>query len=620
VQDITSLFDFSGPGGNLAFAGNDKLPLGFVSAVIDSNELPIGPVSEPIYLQHSGATAPSNTAPVTSGINNVTVTEGAPDTVISLFDAFADAESTDAQLTYSVTNNSTPGLFDAVAIDPITGELTLDYAATGRGSSNITINAADPEGLSESTTFSVTVNSDGGGGGPVTPPGDAIRIEAENYRPGTNGVEYSDADAGNRGNAAGFTDDVDVETTSDTTGEFNINFIKNNEYLTYDVNIPTAGSYDLVFRVATNRTGPRKLDVTVGGQSYTATFVAAPGGFDGWQDVVISDVTFAAGNQVVRTDFTRGFFDFNYFDIVPAGAGAANTEPTTSGINDVAVLEGAGNTVINLFDSFDDTQSADNELTYSITGNSAPNLFDAATIDPITGQLTLDYAPTGTGSSNLTIEAQDPEGLSTSTSFSVTVSDPNANTAPTTIGIPDITVEEGASNTIIDVFEVFDDAQSVDTALSFAITGNTNPALFDSVTLDSIPGVLTLDYTAAGTGSSEITIEAEDPEGLKVSTSFTVNVSEPAVPGSAIRIEAENYRPGTNGVEYSDADAGNRGNAAGFTDDVDVEITSDTAGEFNINFIKNDEYLTYDVNMPTAGTYDLVFRVATNRTGPRKLD
>ncbi|MEL7331648.1 MAG: DUF4347 domain-containing protein, partial [Cyanobacteria bacterium J06560_2] len=145
VQDITSLFDFSGPGGNLAFAGNDKLPLGFVSAVIDSNELPIGPVSEPIYLQHSGATAPSNTAPVTSGINNVTVTEGAPDTVISLFDAFADAESTDAQLTYSVTNNSTPGLFDAVAIDPITGELTLDYAATGRGSSNITINAADPE-------------------------------------------------------------------------------------------------------------------------------------------------------------------------------------------------------------------------------------------------------------------------------------------------------------------------------------------------------------------------------------------------------------------------------------------------------------------------------------------
>lgn len=51
-QDISSLFDFSGvPIYN--FDGEDELPLGFVASIIDpaNNDLPVGAVSSPIYLQ-----------------------------------------------------------------------------------------------------------------------------------------------------------------------------------------------------------------------------------------------------------------------------------------------------------------------------------------------------------------------------------------------------------------------------------------------------------------------------------------------------------------------------------------------------------------------------------------
>ncbi|MEM6452774.1 MAG: DUF4347 domain-containing protein, partial [Cyanobacteria bacterium P01_D01_bin.105] len=172
TQDITNAFDFSGPDGNLAFPGNDKLPVGFVSSVIDAEGLPIGPVTEPIYLVHSDAGTVTNTAPTTSGIADVAVEVGAADTVISLFDAFEDAQSSDADLSYSVAGNTNPALFDAATIDPVTGELVLDYAAAGTGSSEITIEAEDPEGLTVSTTFTVTVNEIGDPVDPVEP-GDA---------------------------------------------------------------------------------------------------------------------------------------------------------------------------------------------------------------------------------------------------------------------------------------------------------------------------------------------------------------------------------------------------------------------------------------------------------------
>jgi hypothetical protein len=52
-QDITSEFDFGSPGGTLSFPGDDQLPIGLVASIINpTDELPLGMVTEPIYLSH----------------------------------------------------------------------------------------------------------------------------------------------------------------------------------------------------------------------------------------------------------------------------------------------------------------------------------------------------------------------------------------------------------------------------------------------------------------------------------------------------------------------------------------------------------------------------------------
>jgi hypothetical protein len=55
AQDISNLFDFSDVA-NYDFEGEERLPLGFVASVIDptNDDLPIGSVTQPIYLEFAG--------------------------------------------------------------------------------------------------------------------------------------------------------------------------------------------------------------------------------------------------------------------------------------------------------------------------------------------------------------------------------------------------------------------------------------------------------------------------------------------------------------------------------------------------------------------------------------
>ena len=99
-----------------------------------------------------------NEAPITSGIANVTAGEDAPNTVIDLFAAFADDEDLDPALTYTITNNTNPGLFTSTTIDGVAGSLTLNYAADQNGAADITVRATDTGGQFVETTFTVTVN------------------------------------------------------------------------------------------------------------------------------------------------------------------------------------------------------------------------------------------------------------------------------------------------------------------------------------------------------------------------------------------------------------------------------------------------------------------------------
>ena len=100
------------------------------------------------------------------------------------------------------------------------------------------------------------------------------------------------------------------------------------------------------------------------------------------------------------------------------------------------------------------------------------------------------------------------------------------NSAPTTSGIADFSIPEDSGFTTLDLKAAFADAEDPDTALTFTITGNTNPTLFDSLTITGTGlDTLTSTYAANQSGSSTITIRATDTGGLFVETSYTVTVN-----------------------------------------------------------------------------------------------
>ena len=77
------------------------------------------------------------------------------------------------------------------------------------------------------------------------------------------------------------------------------------------------------------------------------------------------------------------------------------------------------------------------------------------------------------------------------------------------------------------------------------------------------------------------------------------------IPG---RVEAEQY------TGFSDTTQGNTGGALR-NDNVDIEVTSDSGGGYNVGWIAPGEYLRYNVNVSTRGRYRITARVSSPVSG-----
>jgi len=210
------------------------------------------------------------------------------------------------------------------------------------------------------------------------------------------------------------------------------------------------------------------------------------------------------------------------------GSVSGNLPPTTNGIADVNVNTDSPDTVLDLFAAFDDFEDPDTDLTYTLENNSNPSLFTATAIDGVLGTLTLDYAASTNGTADITIRATDTgsPALFVETTFSVTVS--SVNLPPTTTGIANVFAAEDGSDTVIDLFSAFDDAEDSDSSLTYTVQSNTNTSLFTSTNINGAQGTLTLNYAPDANGTANITVRATDT-GFPVQfveTTFTADISE----------------------------------------------------------------------------------------------
>ena len=130
-------------------------------------------------------------------------------------------------------------------------------------------------------------------------------VQAERFDEGGPGVAYVDTTAGNGGGQYRTTD-VDVQSTTDTGGGYNVGRTRPGEWLKYSVTVASAGTYALDVRVANIGTGAR-FQVEIDGIDRTGPMsVPNTGGWQTWQTVTKTGLSLTAGAHVIRLVFETG--------------------------------------------------------------------------------------------------------------------------------------------------------------------------------------------------------------------------------------------------------------------------------------------------------------------------
>jgi hypothetical protein len=220
---------------------------------------------------------------------------------------------------YIVLGNSIGGAtlktFPAGNDYPTLTQWLADFVSIPNADYHLVAGSASRNGATDGTDIGVnftTLNAALAGSSTTTPPPTSIStpfsgtrialpgtVEAENYDLGGQGVAYSDTTAGNSGGAYR-TDDVDIRTTTDSSGRYNLKSVRAGEWLVYSVNVASAGTYSVDFRLASSG-GGGTVHLAVDGVNVTGS-IALPntGGWNTWKTVTKTGVALPAGAHLLK--------------------------------------------------------------------------------------------------------------------------------------------------------------------------------------------------------------------------------------------------------------------------------------------------------------------------------
>jgi len=109
--------------------------------------------------------------------------------------------------------------------------------------------------------------------------------------------------------------EVRTETTGDSDGGINVGYIDDGDWMDYNVNVASAGSYTFNFRVA-NSYGDGVIQIK-GASNNVLSQVAVPrtGGWQSWT-TISTTCSLPAGSQVIRIHAQVGAFNLNWFEAI----------------------------------------------------------------------------------------------------------------------------------------------------------------------------------------------------------------------------------------------------------------------------------------------------------------
>ena len=141
------------------------------------------------------------------------------------------------------------------------------------------------------------------GGTPAAVPG---TVQAANYDVGGQGVAYNVTSVNGSANSYR-SDGVDLETTSDTGGGYDLGWTATGQRFNYTVDVATAGTYTVSFRVAAPSAVTDALHIANSSGTNLSGNVTIPstGGWQTWTTVT-GTVTLPAGVQTLTVDQDNG--------------------------------------------------------------------------------------------------------------------------------------------------------------------------------------------------------------------------------------------------------------------------------------------------------------------------
>jgi fibronectin type 3 domain-containing protein len=503
------------------------------------------------------------------------------------------------------------------------------------------------------------------GGTPWAIPG---TVQFENYDTGGEGVAYHDADVANQGGQYRTTEGVDVETCSDTGGGYDVGWTNAGEWMKYTVNVASAGTYTVTFRVADGTTANGSFHLqNASGTNLTGVVTVTPTG--GWQTwaTVTANVTLPAGQQILEIYEDTTNFNLNYMTFAAQGT----VPPAPTGL-----AATAGNAQVSL--SWTGSSGATSYNVYR--GTSAGGEGTTAIATGITGSTYTDSGLTNGTKYYYTVKAVNSAGTSAPSNETSTTPAGSTGEGPyggTPAAIPgtvqaenydtggqgiayNVTSTNGTGNSYrsdgVDLETTADTGGGYDlgwtnggqwfrytvnvaTAGTYAVTyrvanGSTSNGSFhiQNASGTNLSGAVTVAPTGGWQTWTSVTGTITLPAGQQVLTvyqdtgNFNINwigfASQSsgegpyggtpwAIPGT---IQSENYDTGGEGVAYHDTDGANNGGQYRTSEGVDVESCSDTGGGYDIGWNYGGEWQKYTVNVASAGTYTVTFRVADGTT------
>lgn len=253
--------------------------------------------------------------------------------------------------TYTVT-------FRVAAINAVTDALHISNSSGTNLSGNINVPATGAWQTWTNVTASITlpagqqvltVNQDNpgwnlnyvsftgsGGEGPYGGTAAAIpgTVQAENYDTGGSGVGYHVTSTNGTANSYR-SDGIDLEATTDAGGGYNLGWTATGQWFRYTVNVASAGTYTVTFRVAAINAVTDALHIAnSSGTNLTGSVnVPATGGWQAWTNVTAT-VTLPAGQQVLTLDQDNGGWNINYMALTSGGGGGTGS---CAGVSNITV-------------------------------------------------------------------------------------------------------------------------------------------------------------------------------------------------------------------------------------------------------------------------------------------